>query len=81
MSTADVETPLPEYTPEPQPRTYKELVIEKVVRDGGPYPVGHIITYTYKSWTRDDALRHLGASLKRQGEDRGHWHLLEPTNA
>lgn len=77
----------PEYVPEPLPRTYSEILLEKVApsppdnrrRSSISRPqtarLGTVFSYTYKSLSLDEARRRAAAALVREwpGEDRLLW--------
>lgn len=61
------------YTPEPRPRDYKEILLEKVVADDHPMRVGHVFTYTYKSLLQWEARDRANKQLVFLKEDPLHW--------
>lgn len=60
---------------ERKPNTFGRILLEKIVDDGTDVLVGELYSYTYKSLTRDEALRRAAKALARdlKGEDRLHW--------
>lgn len=70
-----------EFTPEPRPRTFHTIHLERVVNTPSPgkyvkYRLGEVFTYTYKSLNHEQARARAVAMLKAQGEDPLWWKEL-----
>ena len=63
----------PTYTPEPRPRDYKEILLEKVVADKAPMRLGTVFHYTYKSLLLWEARDRANKQLTFLKEDPLHW--------
>ena len=61
------------YKPEPRPRDYKEILLEKVVADSAPLRLGHVFRYTYKSLLQWEARDRANKQLIFLKEDPLHW--------